>query len=383
VAEWQRVSEVPALSPGEVHIWRATLDRVEAELQEFRQILAPDEQARADRFYFEIHRQHFTAGRGILRTLLAEYLAVRPTQIAFRYGPQGKPALDVGPGNLRFNLAHAHGLALIAITRGHELGVDVERIRDDYACEQVAHRFFSPNEVAVLRALPPDARRGAFFTCWSRKEAYIKATGRGLSQSLDQFDVSLDPEAPAALLATRHDPPDAERWSLYALEPGPGYAGALVAEGKDHRLWCGQWPEANTTGPVGRVVVAIAPGELLDKLTILQIKSQRVQDGDKLVNIRRELAEVERARPSALSSSKELTRLTAELKAVNEALWDIEDGVRLCEREGNFGPRFIELARSVYRMNDRRGTLKRRINDLLGSDLIEEKQYTDWRNDER
>jgi 4'-phosphopantetheinyl transferase len=383
VNDWYLVSEVPTLAEGEVHVWRAALDRPDAELQRFRELLAPDERARAERFYFETHRRHFTAGRGILRALLGEYLGLRPAQVAFRYGPQGKPALADGLDDLRFNLAHAHGLALVAVSRGHEVGVDLERIREDYACDEVAGRFFSPNEVAVLRGLPPELRREAFFTCWSRKEAYIKATGRGLSQALDQFDVSLAPGAPAALLATRHDPPDAGRWSLYALHPGPGYAGAVAVEGQGHQLWCGQWPEAGTSRAVGRVLVAVAPGELLDKLTILQIKSERVHDPAKLQNIRRELAEVEAARDQAQPRSEELTRLTAELKAVNEQLWEIEDALRICERDGDFGPRFVELARAVYRTNDRRGALKRRINDLLGSELIEEKQYADYGQERR
>lgn len=123
------------------------------------------------------------------------------------------------------------------------------------------------------------------------------------------------------------------------------------------------------------ITVEIAPGELLDKLTILEIKSERITDAEKLRNVRVELETLRTARDQAVAKSEDLARLTAQLKAVNEALWEIEDEIRLCERNGDFGPRFIELARSVYRQNDRRAACKRQINELLGSKLIEEKSY--------
>jgi hypothetical protein len=121
--------------------------------------------------------------------------------------------------------------------------------------------------------------------------------------------------------------------------------------------------------------VEIAPGELVDKITILQIKTERITDPDKLRNIRIELDVLEAARNQAMPSSAELDRLSADLKAVNEELWVIEDDIRDCERNQDFGPKFIELARSVYRSNDRRAALKRAINELLGSKLVEEKSY--------
>jgi hypothetical protein len=123
------------------------------------------------------------------------------------------------------------------------------------------------------------------------------------------------------------------------------------------------------------ILVEVSPGELLDKITILQIKNQRMTDEGKLANVRRELAVLCEARERAMPRSEELTWLTAELMEVNAALWDIEDAIRLCERQQDFGPRFIELARSVYRQNDRRAALKRQVNDLLGSALKEEKSY--------
>ena len=132
------------------------------------------------------------------------------------------------------------------------------------------------------------------------------------------------------------------------------------------------WPQARP------ILVEIAPGELIDRITILEIKSQRIGDQDKQKNVGVELRVLNDARYEAIQPSPELDRLTAQLKARNGELWDIEDEIRVCERSKNFGPRFIELARSVYRVNDRRAAAKREINELLGSRLIDEKSYEDY-----
>jgi medium-chain acyl-[acyl-carrier-protein] hydrolase len=240
--EWPEAWAVPPLAGDEVHVWRAPLDQPADRLEALRRTLAPDELQRGERFHFEKDRRHYVAGRGILRTLLGRYLGRDPGGLQFSYNPQGKPTLAGEAAGLRFNLAHSHGLALFALCRGRELGVDLERIRPEFAGEPVARRFFSPREVAALRALPEERRHEAFFVCWTRKEAYLKATGKGLSLPLDCFDVSLAPGEPAALLATRHDPAEAGRWSMTALAPARGYAGALAVEGGGWRLWRGQWP---------------------------------------------------------------------------------------------------------------------------------------------
>ena len=140
-------------------------------------------------------------------------------------------------------MSHADGVALYAVTRGRDVGVDIERIRADMASERIAARFFSPREVAALRALRPDRQGEAFFTCWTRKEAYVKARGAGITAGLDQFDVSLAPDEPAAILANREASEAHRRWSLHHLTPGPGYVGAVAVEGDGHTLTCWQWPE--------------------------------------------------------------------------------------------------------------------------------------------
>lgn len=243
-SQWQPTAQPPPLTAEEVHVWRIALEVGDSLLTRWREILAADERRRAERFHFEKDCRHFIAGRGALRVLLAGYLGWRPEDIRFAYSNYGKPLLapETNGSDLRFNLTHSHGLALLAVTRGRDIGVDVERLRDmERDGEPLAERFFSPRESAVLRSLPAELRREAFFLCWTRKEAYIKAKGQGLSLPLDQFDVTLHPDEPAALLATQYDPDDARRWSMQNLLPEEGYVGALVGEGHSWRLWCGDW----------------------------------------------------------------------------------------------------------------------------------------------
>jgi len=235
---WRPPPEPLTLGSDEVHVWRAALNRAASQVQSLQRTLTADEQARAERFYFQKDRERFVVGRGLLRIILGRYLNLEPNQLRFDYSPYGKPSLapEIDGGGLRFNVSHSHELALYAVTRGREIGIDVERLRPDFASEQIAERFFSPREVAELRALPPEVQTEAFFNCWTRKEAYIKAIGEGLSHPLDQFDVSLVPGQPASLLSTRTNPSEAARWSLLALIPSPDYVAALAVEGHGWRL---------------------------------------------------------------------------------------------------------------------------------------------------
>jgi 4'-phosphopantetheinyl transferase len=183
--------------------------------------LAPEERTRASRFRFERDRRRFINCRAALRRILAPYLDLDPAQIEFTYNEYGKPYVD----GLHFNVSHADSLAMFAVSRSREVGIDVERIDPAFANEQIPERFFSPHEVRTLRALPESAQVQAFFNCWTRKEAYVKARGLGMSLSLASFDVSLTPGEPAAFLGGAGD------WSLEAIEAAPGYAAAVVAKG--------------------------------------------------------------------------------------------------------------------------------------------------------
>jgi 4'-phosphopantetheinyl transferase len=243
VPPWRSPPESLVLGCGELHVWRATLDQTPLQIQSFLHSLAADEQARAERFYFERDREHFIATRGVLRAILGGYLNQGPECLTFCYGSHGKPALTGAPDGdtIRFNVSHSHGLALYAVTRGREVGIDLERIRFDLVVAEIAEQFFSRREVAMLRTLPPEVQRQAFFRCWTCKEAYSKARGEGLSLSLDQFEVSLVPGEPAAVLGTQRDPSEASRWSLQEFTPAPGYVAAFAVEGHGLGLTCWQW----------------------------------------------------------------------------------------------------------------------------------------------
>lgn len=245
---WSAPPEPPALGPDEVHVWRVRLEQPGPLLGRLRALLDAGEAGRAERFHFARDRDRFVVARGVLRVLLGSYLGVGPETLGFAYNPFGKPSLRHGEAAppLRFNLSHSHGLALYAFARDRELGVDVERVRAEFASEEVAESFFSAREAGALRGLGPALRTAAFFNCWTRKEAYIKAVGEGLSRPLESFTVSLTPGEPAALLSVEGDPAETRRWSLMELEPAPGYAAALAAERPGWRLSCYEWSDAAT-----------------------------------------------------------------------------------------------------------------------------------------
>ena len=211
------------LSAFEIHLWIESLEYSSTNLLALESLLSPDERKRAVRFYFDIDRARFIAARGRLRQILATYLSSDPAALVFSYNAHGKPFLD--GQELRFNLSHSGTKAVYAIAQGRELGVDIERIQPEFAKERIPEMFFSPGEAAALRSLPSDAQTEAFFRCWTRKEAYVKARAEGLSMALDSFDVSLGPDEPARFLR------NGEGWSIYSFRVEPDYLGAIVAEG--------------------------------------------------------------------------------------------------------------------------------------------------------
>lgn len=231
-----------ALSPGEVHVWRISFAAAAAAAQTLETSLDGEERARADRYRFAEDRQRSGLSRAILRHLLGAACNVAPEAIRFCYGAHGKPALREPQRDVSFNLAHSGDVGLIALTRGRDIGLDVERVRAEAATFAIAERFFAAAEVAALRALPPGQRLDAFFRCWTSKEAFIKARGLGLSLPLDSFVVALMPDLPAALLAVDGDPAAAAAWRLTALPVAAGYAAALCVAGSGWRLSLHDWP---------------------------------------------------------------------------------------------------------------------------------------------
>jgi 4'-phosphopantetheinyl transferase len=231
------------LGPREVHVWSAPLDRERSVIETLERRLTSDERERAERFYFEQDREHFIVARGLLRGLLAAYLGLDPIGLRFVYGPQGKPAL-ASPSRscLRFNVSHSCGIALFAVAEDRAVGVDLEYYRPWLATDEVAERFFSAAEVDSLRGLAGPARQQAFFHCWTRKEAYLKARGDGLAFGLDRFDVSLVPGEPPRLVSVDGHPGEVARWSLFDLRPERRFVGALATEGPVARVKCWSVP---------------------------------------------------------------------------------------------------------------------------------------------
>jgi len=235
---WSPAPPDLGLTAHQVDIWRVCLDLSTDLLLALSANLSTDELRRAERFHFQADKTHFIAAHGCLRYILTRYLPLEPHQLRFSANAYGKPCLSPERG-LDFNLSHSKDIALIAITLNRRVGVDIEHIRADIATEEIARRFFSEGEVSELLALPVEQRETAFFNCWTRKEAYIKAQGLGLSLPLESFDVSLAPNEPASLHATRPDLQEAARWTLKHLTVDPGYVAAIAVEGKDpqFRLW--------------------------------------------------------------------------------------------------------------------------------------------------
>jgi 4'-phosphopantetheinyl transferase len=229
---------LPKLAAGQVHVWRLTHNPQCLPPIAWESALSPDEHSRANRFAFHRDRNAYITTRAVLRELLGQYLSSPPDQIQFHYAERGKPALaqpeptpTAGDPPVHFNVSHTRSLALLAFSSDRRLGVDVEFIRPLENWEDIARRFFSQNELAELRALLPEQRDQGFYTCWTRKESYIKARGDGLYLPLDSFDVTLTPGAPERLTAE-----DASNWTLISLNPRPGYAAALTAEGQNIEL---------------------------------------------------------------------------------------------------------------------------------------------------
>ena len=232
-----------SLRAPDVHIWHALLEQPGETVQALRAVLSEDELKRAERFHFDLHRWHFVAGRAILRHLLSLYTGIEPGQLQLEYTRNGKPYL---PGmedesGIRFNLSHSGGMAVYAFTRGREVGIDIEHQRPIDDINRIAERNFSAMEYSTLGTLPDVEKLEAFYLCWTRKEAFIKAIGEGISFPLQQFDVTLIPGEPARLLAVDGSQEKAKRWSMHNLTIAEGYAAALIVEGRDCTLTKHKW----------------------------------------------------------------------------------------------------------------------------------------------
>ena len=233
-------------SPGDgVHVWRLSLDLPADGVQVLRGSLAEDEISRAGRYRHETDSTQFIVGRGLLRVLLARYLNVRPEEIQFRYNCWGKPYLapDRHPSAPLFNFSHSHGLALCALSRDRMVGVDIERVWPSAEYADIAERFFSTQEIEAIAAQPEPMRQRAFLSCWTQKEAFVKALGQGLSIPLNRFDVSVGSPVPTSVTYEGLGFAETTRWSLQELNLGAKYVGAVVVEGDTLQLQCWDWQD--------------------------------------------------------------------------------------------------------------------------------------------
>jgi 4'-phosphopantetheinyl transferase len=232
-SEWRALiqGEAPPvalrLGADEVHVWCASPQASSSQLPALRQTLSPAECNRSQRFRFARDRDTFITARGWLRVLLGRYLQRDPADLQFAYSPTGKPSLVEEPAALQFNVAHTDGLILLAVARERELGIDVEIIQPEFPFASIVEQYFAPPEIVTLQNLAPAAQPLAFFKGWTRKEAYLKARGDGLSAPLNQFVVPLTNDAPFSL---------EDNWTLYPLTPAPEYVGALAVAGHSHHL---------------------------------------------------------------------------------------------------------------------------------------------------
>lgn len=222
------------LDPAEVHVWRLSLTAPPARAIEWADTLSDEEQARANRFHFDRDRNAYRLTRGALRGLLGSFLRRDPRELRFRRGPHGKPFL-LGEA-LEFNVSHSGGLGLVAIAPDRPVGVDLEAVRDLSHFDGMVRRVLSPTEKARWSQVPEERRLEAFFFAWTQKEAYLKAIGAGLSVSMSDLEVSLDPRQGAELRARAGFPDEAARWGIRAIAPGPGFVGAVAALGQDWRI---------------------------------------------------------------------------------------------------------------------------------------------------
>jgi 4'-phosphopantetheinyl transferase len=232
----------------EAQVWKVHLPIDARASAEFQRTLDADERSRAARFRFEHDRNLFTTARGLLRSLIGRYCGIEAQEVRFNYGEQGKPGLATPARQISFNLSHSGDMVVLAFTSCSAVGVDVERCRADLATRQIASRFFADEEVEALFSLSADAQLTGFFRCWTRKEAFIKARGEGLSIPLSDFAVSLDPGKRARLIHIQGDIAAAERWKLKDIPVSAGYAAAVAVEDRECQISVRDWDTVQAAG---------------------------------------------------------------------------------------------------------------------------------------
>jgi 4'-phosphopantetheinyl transferase len=234
------ISNAPLILPerDRIDLWQASMDVDDGLLLQLAGLLEEGERQKAASIKLEPPRRRFIASRAILRSILSRYLGMLPGEIPFQFNPHGKPYLSLPPGtpDMSFNISHSGGLCLAAVTRSRAVGIDVERMREDIAFEAMARRFFSEEECAAIMSQPPPLQKAAFYRCWTRREAYVKARGESMALMLSKVAVSVEDGEPARVIWCSSHPGDPACYTLTDLDAGPGFAACIAYEGKDARL---------------------------------------------------------------------------------------------------------------------------------------------------
>jgi 4'-phosphopantetheinyl transferase len=230
--------DLPLLKDDEVHVWLASLEVSPHEIGKLAKLITEDELEKAGRFHFQTDRDHYIAAHGMLRSILGKYLKMDPEELTFYYGPYGKPMLTkkTNPCMVRFNISHSHGLALYVVAKC-EVGVDLEFIHEDYSFGGIVEQFFSQQEMAELNSCPEHLRVDLFFQLWTRKEAYLKARGLGLSGDLKQPEFFSVIRSPGEFRSNQAKSP----WVLMDIAVPSGYAASVAVKGHNLRFKYWQW----------------------------------------------------------------------------------------------------------------------------------------------
>lgn len=238
--QWRAAIPEKSILADEVHVWRVFTETISIQIKNLQEILSADELERAGKFYFEKDQERFIKAHGILRMILSNYVGVEPQHLRFKYSAFGKPMLANNPDNrsICFNLSHSDGVVLYAVTLDHHTGIDVERVQSDIDTEQIAKRFFSSDENNLLDAVPEKERLAMFFKFWTRKEAVIKATGKGISYPMEKLDVSSMQDTFLSTIELIDDTKENLSFSVYDLFPEKGYAAAIAISGNDCKITC-------------------------------------------------------------------------------------------------------------------------------------------------
>jgi 4'-phosphopantetheinyl transferase len=236
----------PDLKKDEVHVWSVSVAAAPSQIERLLGSLSSDEISQARRFHFQKDRQRFMWCRALLRLILGHYLDLEPGELVLRYNPYGKLYLMHIPGRIRlnFNLSHSNLLALFAITRDREVGIDVEHIRRDFPWEEMVDHFLPREESEALYALPKALQCETFLRRWTGKEAYLKARGVGISLPMDQIETSSVPGYQGNFLRVKDHFQESKDWTLVELTPAIGYIAALVVQGKNWRPACWHYSES-------------------------------------------------------------------------------------------------------------------------------------------